>query len=72
MNKILVKETSHHRSSDNLFNVLWHLGLEQDRLYQHLPGYRTPFELEVNKRFFEPLETCPAILNILKNGFTAD
>ena len=72
MDKILVRKTSHHRGNDKLFNIFWHLGLEQERLYQHLHGYRTPFELEVNKRFFEPLETCQAILSILKNGFTTE
>ena len=53
-------------------NILWNLGLERASLHQHLPGYRSPFEIEINKRFFEPLETCPQILAMLKNGFTAD
>ena len=53
-------------------NILWNLGLKRANLHQHLPGYRSRFEIEINKRFFEPLETCPQILAMLKNGFTAD
>ena len=48
------------------------LGLEISHLFHLLLGYRTPFELEVNKLYFEPLETCPAILEMLKNRFTAN
>ena len=41
-------------------------------LHIYLPGFRTPLEQEINRLFFEPLETRDAILDMLRNGFTAD
>ena len=52
------------KNSDEGSNIL--------ELHIYLPGFRTPFELEVNRLFFAPLETRDAILDMLRYGFTAD